>query len=424
METLFSKNFDRPLPYRLSPENFEEFVGQEHIIGKGKPLRKLIERNKLFSSIFFGPPGTGKTALARLISRLTNAEFIEINAVTSTVQDIREALEKGRKNAEFGKKTILFIDEIHRFNKAQQDALLPDVEAGNVILIGASTENPFFSLTPALRSRTKIYEFKPLTEKDLKKLYELAVNDKRGLKGFSVPQEVLKHLIESSAGDGRKFLTYLEELYVLSEGKTPNLKLAEEVTGRTAVIYDKGDNRYDIISAFIKSIRGSDPDAAIYYLARMIKGGEDPLFIARRLVISASEDIGNANPLGLLVATAALEAVKNVGMPEAAINLAHATVFLACSPKSDSSYRALKKALKEVEKGLNLPVPQHLKSGFKNKGYKNPHRFPRHWVKQEYLTEKRKYYESSHIGYEKILDFYMKWMKSRLSEQGGKEDKQ
>ena len=424
METLFSRRFDRPLPYRLFPRNFKEFVGQGHIVGKGKPLRKLIEKGRLFSSIFFGPPGTGKTALARLISSLTNAEFIEINAVTSTVQDIREALERGRKNAEFGKKTILFIDEIHRFNKAQQDALLPDVEAGNVILLGASTENPYFSLTPALRSRTKIYEFKPLNEKDLKKLYELAVNDERGLKGFSISQEVLNHLIESSTGDGRKFLTYLEELYVLSEGKTPNLKLAEEVTGKTAVVYDKGDNRYDIISAFIKSIRGSDPNAAIYYLARMIKGGEDPLFIARRLVISASEDIGNANPLGLLVATAALEAVKNVGMPEAAINLAHATVFLACSPKSDSSYRALKKALKEVEEGLNLPVPQHLKSGFKNKGYKNPHRFPRHWVKQEYLTEKRKYYESSHIGYEKVLDFYMNWMKSRLSEQGGKEDKQ
>ena len=408
--SLFS--LKHPLPYRLTPENFDEFVGQEHIVGKNKPLRKLVEKGTIFSTIFYGPPGTGKTALARLISKKLKGEFIEINAVLSTVNDLRKNLERGRKNFQIGKRTILFIDEIHRFNKAQQEVLLPDLEAGTIVLIGASTENPFFSLVPAMRSRTKIYEFKPLKVNDLKRLYRIAVS-KKEIEDFA-DEEVVEFLARESAGDARKFLTFIEELYILSEGKKPNIELASEVVGKSGQVYSrKGDERYDIISAFIKSIRGSDPDAAIYYLARMLAGGEDPLFIARRLVISASEDIGNANPLALPVAVSALEAVKNVGLPEASINLAQATIFLALSPKSNSAYKAIKKALEDVERGVQLEVPPHLRSFPRNEGYKNPHDYPRHWVEQKYLEKELKYYFSSGIGYEKILDRWSKWMKKR-----------
>ena len=418
METLFS-NKKRPLPYRLIPETIDQFIGQEHITGKGKPLRRLIERDKLFSSIFWGPPGTGKTTLARLISKLTKSEFIELNAVTSTIQDIRKALEIGRKNFNLGIKTILFIDEIHRFNKTQQDALLPDLEAGNVVLIGASTENPFFSIVPALRSRVKLYEFEPLSDNDLRKLYEMATTDPRGLPGFKLPEDVLNHLIRVSAGDGRKFLTYIEELHTLSGGKEPDIQLAEEVTGKAAIHYGKGDDHYDVISAFIKSIRGSDPDAALYYLAKMLVGGEDPAFIARRLVILASEDIGNANPEALLIAHATMDVVQKIGMPEAALTLAQATIYLSMSPKSNAVYRAIKKAMSDVESGVDLPVPMHLRDSHykgaketgRGVGYKYPHDYPRHWVKQEYLSEKRKYYESEGIGFEKQLEDWIKWMK-------------
>ncbi len=411
METLFSKNVERPLPYRLAPRNFEEFVGQEHIVGSEKPLRRLIEQDRVPSCIFWGPPGTGKTVLARLISKLTRAEFIELNAVTSTVQDVRKALEKGRKNFSLGRKTIVFIDEIHRFNKAQQDALLPDVEAGNVILIGASTENPFFSLVPALRSRVKLYEFKSLSDEDLEKLYDFAVSRDEGLPGFKLERSVIKHLSRASAGDARKFLSFLEELYILSRGEKPTKELVEEVTGKTYIHYGREEDHYDTISAFIKSVRGSDPDAALYYLAKMLKGGEDPKFIARRLVILASEDIGNANPDALLIATAALESVVNVGMPEAAINLAHATIYLSLSLKSNAVYKAIKKAMKDVEEGREIPIPKHLLSSTKREGYLYPHDYPRHWVEQRYLAEDRKYYESDGIGFEKVLDEWQKWMR-------------
>ncbi len=414
METLFSRRTNRPLPYRLIPKNFDEFVGQEQILGKNKPLRNLIEKDKIPSCVFWGPPGTGKTALARLISNLTQAEFIELNAVTSTVQDVRKALERGRKNFSFGKRTILFIDEIHRFNKVQQDALLPDIEAGNVILIGASTENPFFSLVPALRSRVKLYEFKPLSDEDLNKLYKLTISKKEGLPGFYLEEHILRHLYRASAGDGRKFLMFLEELYTLTGGKQPTETLVEEVTGKTYIHYSKEEDHYDTISAFIKSIRGSDPDAALYYLAKMLKGGEDPKFIARRLVILASEDIGNANPDALLIATAALESVTNVGMPEAAINLAHATIYLSLSLKSNAVYKAIKKAMKDVEEKKDIPIPKHLLSSTKREGYLYPHDYPRHWVKQNYLSEERRYYESNGIGFEKVLEKWHKWMKGEV----------
>ncbi len=400
----------KPLPARLKPRDFSEFAGQKHIISRGKPLRKLVEKGEIHSLIFVGPPGTGKTALAHLIKEKLGADFYELNAVTSTVSDVRKVLEKGRENRKLGRKTILFIDEIHRFNKAQQDALLPDTEEGNVILIGATTENPYFSLTPALRSRVKIYNFKPLEREDLLKLYRTATTRKDGLPGFNVPENVLNLLINTSAGDGRRFLNYLEEIHTLTGGKEPTLDLAQEVVGE-GVLSMSEDERFDLISALIKSMRGSDPDAALHYAVRLLEAGEDPKFIARRLVIFASEDIGNANPEALLVANAALNAVINVGMPEAAINLAHAVIYLSTSLKSNAVYKALKEAQKDVKEGFQPEVPPHLKAGKRNRGYKYPHNYERNYVNQEYLKGKREYYRPKGIGFEKNLESWLKWMK-------------
>ncbi len=408
METLFSKQ-SKPLPARLIPNSFDEFVGQRHLVAPGKPLRKLVESNRLFSVIFYGPPGTGKTALARLIAKRVSGEFRELNAVMTTVQELKKVLGAGRRNLEVGRRTILFLDEIHRFNKAQQDALLPDLEEGNVILVGATTENPYFSLVPALRSRVKVYKFNPLSEEELKKLYRLAVSDSRGLPGFSVPDDVLDFLVRVSGGDGRRFLSLLEELYFLSDGEVPSMELAEEAVGEPSLKYSRGDEHYDVISAFIKSMRGSDPDAALYYLAKMLKAGEDPLFIARRIVIFASEDVGNADPQALWVAVSALHAVEKVGMPEAAINLAHAVIYLSLTLKSNAVYKSLRRALKDVESGIDLPVPEHLKT--RSKKYKYPHDYPRHYVEQDYLSEKRKYYRPDGIGFEKELLKFWKWMR-------------
>ena len=420
METLFSKG-RRPLAYRLQPENLDEFIGQVHLLGKGKPLRKLIEKDAVKSSIFWGEPGTGKTTLARLISKVSKAEFIEINAVTSNIKEIKEALKRGRVNFESGKKTILFIDEIHRFNKIQQDALLPDIEAGNVILIGASTENPYFSLVPALRSRVKLYKFNPLSVEDIKKLLIWALTDKRGLKDkkLKISQENLELIARLSGGDGRKALNFLEEIASLvPAGAEITKEVIEEVAYGENTRYGKGDYHYDIISAFIKSVRGSDVDAALYYLARMLKGGEDPMFIARRLVILASEDIGNANPEALLISDATMNIVSKIGMPEAALTLAQATIYLTMSPKSNAVYRSIGKALDAVESGDILPVPLHLRdshySGAKEmgygKGYLYPHNFPRHYVKQKYLSEDRKFYSDDGIGFEKQLKNWLKEM--------------
>lgn len=400
----------KPLSARLKPKDFSEFVGQEEIVGEGKPLRKLIEKGEIHSLIFVGPPGTGKTALAHLIKEKLKAEFYELNAVTSTVSDVRRVLEKGRENRKLGRKTVLFIDEIHRFNRAQQDALLPDTEEGNVILIGATTENPYFSLTPALRSRVKIYRFKPLERRELLKLYRIATERKDGLPGFKVPENVLNLLVRASGGDGRRFLNYLEELHTLTGGKEPSLELAEEVVGEVQLSMSE-DERFDLVSALIKSMRGSDPDAALHYAVRLLEAGEDPKFIARRLVIFASEDVGNANPEALIVANAALNAVLNVGMPEAAINLAHAVIYLSTSLKSNAVYRALKDAQKDVKEGLQPEVPIHLKAGKRNRGYRYPHNYGRNYVKQEYLKEKRKYYRPKGIGFEKTLENWLKWMR-------------
>ncbi len=429
METLFSKG-KRPLAFRLQPENFDEFVGQAHILGKGKPLRKLIEKDAVKSSVFWGEPGTGKTTLARLIAKLSNSEFIEINAVTSNIKEIKEALKKGRANFDIGKKTILFIDEIHRFNKIQQDALLPDIEAGNVILIGASTENPYFSLVPALRSRAKLYRFNPLSIEEIKELILWALRDKRGLKNknLSISEDTLSLLARLSGGDGRKVFNFLEEIAsIVSVGSEITKEIIKKIASGESTRYGKGDYHYDVISAFIKSIRGSDVDAALYYLARMLKGGEDPMFIARRLVILASEDIGNANPEALLISNAAMNIVSKIGMPEAALTLAQATIYLAMSPKSNAVYRSIGNAIEAVESGDILPVPVYLRdshySGAEDighgKGYLYPHSFPRHYVRQKYLSEERKFYSDDEIGFEKQLKNWLKEM--RLDENNGKD---
>ncbi|WP_297447055.1 replication-associated recombination protein A [Desulfurobacterium sp.] len=421
-DTLFSKG-KRPLAVRLQPENLNEFVGQKHIVGEGKPLRRLIESDAVRSSIFWGEPGTGKTALARLIAKTSNADFIELNAVTSNIKEIKEALAKGRKNFEVGRKTILFIDEIHRFNKVQQDALLPDIESGNVILIGASTENPYFSLVPALRSRVKLYRFNPLSPEEIKTLVLRALTDRRGLKrqNLSISDGALELLAKLSGGDGRKALNYLEEIAALvPSGSRITEDTVKEVAFGESSRYGKGDYHYDVISAFIKSIRGSDVDAALYYLARMLKGGEDPVFIARRLVILASEDIGNANPQALLMANAAMDAVSKIGMPEAALTLAQVTIYLSMSPKSNAVYMSIKRAMEAIESGDILPVPLHLRdSHYKGaremghgNGYLYPHNFPKHYVKQKYLAEDRKFYSDDGIGFEKQLKQWLEEMKS------------
>ncbi|PKM48752.1 MAG: replication-associated recombination protein RarA, partial [Firmicutes bacterium HGW-Firmicutes-6] len=347
-ESFFNQNYEgqiadnAPLAVRMRPQTLAEFVGQQHIIGRGKLLYRLIEADKLSSVVFYGPPGTGKTSLAKIIANRTNAVFYELNAVTSGKKEITEVLDKAKNNlGVYNKKSILFIDEIHRFNKAQQDALLPSVEKGLVTLIGATTENPYFEINSPLLSRSTIFEFYNLTPDDIRHVIERAIEDRDrgyGVMKIKCDQDALDHFAEVANGDVRRALNALE-LGILTVDKNADgiihidLETAQECIQQRAVQYDKnGDNHYDTISAFIKSIRGSDPDAALYWMAKMITAGEDPKFIARRIVISASEDIGNAEPLALTVAMAAADAVQFIGMPEARINLAQAVVFLACAP--------------------------------------------------------------------------------------------
>ncbi len=415
------KEKNAPLPYRMAPRTVDEIVGQENIVGKGKLLRRLIETDKVASVILYGPPGTGKTAIARVIANSTKGHFEWLNASVAKVDDIRRVSLEAKDRIKMHKtKTILFLDEIHRFNKLQQDALLPDVEEGNMILIGATTENPFFYVNSALVSRSNIFELKPLTVEDLKKIIEQALADKeRGLGKFKIKidEDALEHLAKISDGDARRALSALE-LGILS---TPTdkkgvinftLKAAEESIQKKAVVYDrKGDQHYDTISAFIKSMRGSDPDAALYYLAKMIYAGEDPRFIARRIVICASEDVGNADPLALVVANSAMQVAEFVGMPEARIPLAQATVYVATAPKSNAAYIGINNAMKDVEENPTLEVPIHLKNAVyegekkmgKGKGYKYAHDYEGGFVKQEHLSQKRKYYEPKDIGFEKKI---------------------
>lgn len=394
-------------------------------------MRRAIEADRLMSIILYGPPGSGKTALAYLIAERSRSLFVSLNAVTSGVADIRKAVhEAASEREESGRRTILFIDEIHRFNRAQQDALLPDVERGNIILIGASTQNPFFAIIPALSSRSQIFEFKPLSDDDIRMLILKALGDtERGLGRLRVnlTEEALRFIISQSNGDARRALNALE-IGVLSTSPGPDgiivydLAAAEESIQKRALVYDEGEH-YDTISAFIKSMRGSDPDAAIYWMAKMLVSGEDPLFIARRIVICASEDVGNADPRALLVASAAFEAVERIGMPEASIPLAQAAVYVACAPKSNASYLAITAAMKDIEQGMLLQVPDHLKDAHyrsaarlgRGKGYKYPHDYPGHYVKQDYLPQKREYYRPTEQGEEKRLKERLAGLKLRDS---------
>lgn len=398
---------NKPLAFRMSPRNLEEYVGQRHLIGEGKLLRRAIDSDRITSLILYGPPGSGKTALARVIANKTKAIFQWLNASTLSIEEIRRNLSFARQRSLRSEKTILFIDEIHRLNRVSQDAFLPDVEEGNVILIGATTENPFFYLTSALVSRSHIFELKPLEDEEVLEILKRALSDKeRGLGNLNIDitDEALWHIAKSSEGDARKALSALEVAVFTTKEQDGvikiDLKTAEESIQRKHIVYDKsGDQHYDTASAFIKSMRGSDPDATVYWLAKMIYGGEDPRFIARRIIIAASEDVGNADPMALVVANSAAQAVEMIGMPEARIILAQAALYVAKAPKSNACYRAIEAAMKDIEHERTLPVPEHLKdahySGAKKlgrgEGYKYPHDYGG-YVNQQYLPKKKKYY--------------------------------
>ncbi|MCR5148065.1 MAG: replication-associated recombination protein A [Eubacterium sp.] len=427
---------DSPLARRLRPEKLEEIVGQEHILGKDKLLYRVIKADKLSSIILYGPPGTGKTSLAKVIANTTSADFKEINATTSGKKDMEEIVAKAKDNLRmFDKRTILFIDEIHRFNKAQQDFLLPYVEDGTVILIGATTENPYFEVNGALISRSNIFELKPLSKDDIKKLVLRAVYDEKGMASYDavITDEAAEFLADMAEGDARHALNAVE-LGILSTerdektGKiTIDLSVAEECVQRRKIRYDKeGDNHYDIISAFIKSMRGSDPDATVYYLAKMIYAGESERFIARRIMICACEDVGNADPNAIVVASACAQAVERIGFPESQIILAHAALYVATAPKSNSVVNAIFSAMDAVKKYGNANVPNHLKDahyeGAKklgHTGYKYAHDYPNHYVDQQYLPDPvadEQFYIPSDNGYEKEI---IKWFEKI---KGKKED--
>lgn len=397
-----------PLAYRMCPRSIEEYVGQDHILGEGKLLRRAIEADRITSLILYGPPGTGKTALARVIAARTQAHFEWLNAATAGLDELRKVIQAARARRTRGLRTILFLDEIHRFNKLQQDALLPDVEEGNITLIAATVENPFFYVNSALLSRSQVFELKPLPEEAIMKTLDRALRDpERGLGRVPViaDHDALIHIARMADGDARKALSALEIAALTTkpdeEGKIRlTIEIAEESIQKKVVVYDKkGDQHYDTISAFIKSMRGSDPDAALYYLAKMIYAGEDPRFIARRIVICSSEDVGNADPMALVLATSTLRAVEFIGMPEARIPLAQATIYIANAPKSNACYKAIEAALEDIRTEETMEVPDHLKDshypGAKNlghgEGYKYPHEYGGH-VEQDYLQRKKKYY--------------------------------
>lgn len=417
---LFQKTKDYPISVKMRPEKLEDLLGQEHLTSKDSLLYRAIKSDKICSLILFGPPGCGKTALAHIISKETNSFFTKLNAVTDGLTEIRNVVETAKTNWNLnGKKTIVFIDEIHRLNKIQQDALLPYVEDGDIILIGATTHNPFFSVIPALISRSLIFELKSLNEDDLKKLLLKAIKDK--VKGFGnlkikIDEDAIEYLVKFSNGDARRLLNALEIGVLTSQLDNDNsikftLETAKQSIQKRAIVYDKDeDNHYDTISAFIKSLRGSDPDAAVYWLAKMIYSGEDPLFIARRMVIFASEDIGNADPLALVIANSTLQSIEKIGMPEGRIILSHAATYLACAPKSNSSYLAIENALNDIKSEKTQDIPNHLKNATfegekqfgKHMGYKYPHSFGG-YVEQEYMPKKKKYYEPKEIGFEKKI---------------------
>ena len=429
---------ESPLASRLRPTTLEEVVGQQHIIGKGKLLYRAIKADKLTSVIFYGPPGTGKTTLAQVIANTTNASFRQLNATTSGKKDMEAAVQDAKEAlGGFGRRTILFIDEIHRFNKAQQDYLLPYVEDGTVILIGATTENPYFEVNSALLSRSTIFELHPLSKEDIAQLLDRAMSDRvRGLGALHavLMPDARDFLADTAGGDARTALNAIE-LAVMTTEPDENgqiiidLDTAADCIQRRAVHYDKtGEQHYDTISAFIKSMRGSDPDAAAYYLAKMLTAGEDIKFIARRIMICASEDVGNADPMALTLATSACLAVERVGMPEARILLAQAAIYVACAPKSNASYMAIGKALENVQQ-VKTSVPGHLKNIHANGegdvpqavGYKYAHDYPNHYVRQQYLPDEiihERFYEPTDIGYEKTISEHLRFLKEMEENNG------
>lgn len=424
---------ESPLAARIRPATLEEVVGQQHIIGRDKLLYRAIKADKLSSIIFYGPPGTGKTTLAKVIANTTSAEFTQINATAAGKKDMEEVIHKARDvQGMYGKKTILFIDEIHRFNKGQQDYLLPFVEDGTIILIGATTENPYFEVNGALISRSIIFELKPLDIEDIKTLIKRAVYDEeKGMGAYhaDIDEDALEFLAELSGGDARHALNAIElGIMTTARGEDGKIHITQEVAAeciqKRVMRYDKGgDNHYDTISAFIKSMRGSDPDAAVYYLARMLSAGESVTFVARRIMICASEDVGNADPMALVVATNASMAVERVGMPEAQIILSQAASYVACAPKSNAAVTAIADAMDAVEQKGNLPIPPHLQDAHykgsaklgRGTGYKYAHEFKNNYVKQQYLPYElngKEFYKPSGNGYEEKIREHMKRIKS------------
>ncbi len=423
---------ESPLAKRLRPTTIEEVVGQEHILGKDKLLYRAIKADKLGSIILYGPPGTGKTTLAKVIANTTSAQFKELNATTSGKKDIEEVVKEAKNNlGMYNQKTILFIDEIHRFNKAQQDYLLPFVEDGTITMIGATTENPYFEVNGALISRSTIFQLKPLSTENIEELIKRAVYDKeKGMGAFDavITDEAIHFLADMSGGDARHALNAVE-LAILSTQRNEetgkielDIEVAQDCIQRRFIKYDKnGDSHYNVISAFIKSMRGSDPDAAVYYLAKMLYAGESVTFIARRIMICASEDVGNADPQAIVVATSCAQAVERVGMPEAQIILAQAATYVACAPKSNSVVNAIFGAMEAVKEHGNTQVPYHLRdahyAGAKelgSVGYKYAHDYPNHYVKQQYLPdglEGEKYYIPGDNGYEKSIKQWMEYIR-------------
>ncbi|MBO4808265.1 MAG: replication-associated recombination protein A [Lachnospiraceae bacterium] len=434
--SLNTKN-ETPLAARLRPTTIDEVVGQQHILGKDKLLYRAIKADKLSSIILYGPPGTGKTTIAKVIANTTQSEFTQINATIAGKKDMEDVVNKAKGTlGMYGKKTILFIDEIHRFNKGQQDYLLPFVEDGTITLIGATTENPYFEVNGALLSRSIIFELKPLEKDDIKELIKRAVYDtEKGLGSFKadISDEALEFLADLSGGDARHALNAIE-IGVTTTDRSEDgiihitLDVAQECIQRKKMSYDKnGDNHYDTISAFIKSMRGSDPDAAVYYLSRMLQAGEDVKFIARRMMICASEDVGNADPMALVVATSAAQAVERVGMPESQIILSQAASYIACAPKSNAAVEAIFAANNEVQKSGNLPIPPHLQDAHyksseklgRGTGYKYAHDYKNNYVKQQYLPYElsgKEFYSPSGNGYEVKIREHFKKLKKEAEE--------
>ncbi|HAY37568.1 MAG: AAA family ATPase [Bacteroidetes Order II. Incertae sedis bacterium] len=421
-----------PLADRMRPRTLEEYIGQDHILGPGRLLRRSIEADRITSLIFYGPPGTGKTTLARIIAGSTKSHFVTMNAVLAGVKDIRAAIADAENLLKHHqRRTILFIDEVHRFNKAQQDALLPHVENGTVVFIGATTENPYFEVIKALVSRSRIFELQPLTEDDLRKVAQFTLsNEERGYgrRKTGIDADALDHLVSTSNGDARSLLNALElAVETTAEGENVSLEVAEESIQKRAVLYDKeGDAHYDTISAFIKSLRGSDPDAALYWMGRMLYAGEDPKFILRRMLIFAAEDIGLADPRAVQVAVSCAQAFDYIGLPEGRFHLSECCLYMATAPKSNSTY-VFFDALKYVENEQTGDVPNHLKDGSRDgeglghgKGYLYPHAYRNHYVPQQYLPENMQgmyFYEPSDVGYERTIKERLDYWRSRDTEE-------